>query len=509
MQRKISALLTACFLLLAVFAPQTVFAAGTVTRAQVDEAIALTLNYYATRPYPVNADWESFAINAVGEDVNEYGQGQRYLEILAASIAQNDVGGAMTDYERTTLGILSAGADPTDFAGVNLIERIYNWQSLSQGINAAVFGLIALDAAGAVVPGGAKQTRESLLDYILSHKTGDGWAYSGSRPDPDMTGMALYAIAPYRDRLDVKMAGEAAIKWLSENQDEDGGYKSYGASNSESCSQVICGVTAWGVDPQSEAFTKAGGNVVSALLSFQITGANEYYKGAFCHIKPNADTNFATQQALYALGALKDFMTNGQSRIFYRISYNKEDVSYIEILPGRLELSENTVFGLEAQNQNGNPIGSADIDWSSSAPAAVSVDAGGVLTTHGKGAATITAALKSDATVVGILEVAVLKQEFSIEKLDAGAAGGASHDISFRVTNGGTDAQTAVCIIGLYDKTSRALIEANYISKRFEPGQSHVFRAEFNAPSGGNYEIKAMLWNDWYRGRVLCEAVIR
>jgi hypothetical protein len=303
------------------------------------------------------------------------------------------------------------------------------------------------------------------------------------------------------------MAGETAIKWLSDNQQPDGGYVSYGKNNSESCAQVICGVTAWGVDPQGAAFTKAGGSVVAALLRFQTTsGANS---GLFSHIAGSVDSGMATQQGLYALGALKDFMINGQSRIFYKIGYNKENISYIEIQPDRLELNENTVFELGVRNQNGNLIDNADVDWSSSASATVSVDAGGVLTTHGSGIATITAALKSDAAILDILEVAVLTPDFSIEKLDSGTAGGASRELAFRVTNNGSNAQSAVCIIGLYDKNTHALIEMNYISKAYAPGQSHVLRAEFNAPADGEYEIKAMLWNDWYRGRVLCDAVVR
>jgi hypothetical protein len=301
------------------------------------------------------------------------------------------------------------------------------------------------------------------------------------------------------------MAADKALLWLSANQQEDGSYVSYGNRNSESCSQVICALTAWGVDPESAAYTKPGGNIVEALLRFQVTSGAA--KGQFCHILPNPDPGFATQQALYALGALKDFKENGHSKIFYRIQYKKENVSSIELYPSRPELEENTVFTLGVRNQNGNFIDNGEAVFQSSDEEVVSVDENGVLLARKKGGATITAKLKSDERVTAILEVSVVKREFTLETVQ-GAPGSANRSASFKLTNGGTEAQQAVCVSGLYDKASKALIEMNYIAKKFEPGESRVFKAEFNAPASGEYEIKVMVWNDWYKGRVLCEALI-
>jgi hypothetical protein len=510
--RRTFALLLALLLCAAIAVQPASAAESAVTEARIDEAITLTLNYYKTKEV-LSTDWEAFSINAVGEDALTYGTaGKDYLTLLAENIAKNGVGGAMTDYERTTLGILSAGGDPTSFAGVDLIAGIYNWPSLSQGINAAVFGLIALDASGAVVPNNAKQTRESLIAYILANKSGDGWRYGGgTTPDVDMTGMALYALAPYGDRQDVRLAAEKAIAWLSERQSDDGSYGDVnGYGGSESIAQAICGVTAWGIDPQGARFTKSGGNLVSALLSFQITDPSTGWLGVFSHIKPNPDPGFATQQGLYALAAVKDYMKNGQSRIFYRIAYKRGgEVSFADIYPNSLELRKGTSFVLGVRNQYGSPIAAADFDWTSSDADVVRVLADGTLTATGRGTATIVAKLKSDPGLSDLLEVTVVEQDFVMEAQEASATGENTLGIAFKVTNTGGDAQPAVCIIGLYDKQSHALLEMNYLSKSFAPGQSHVFRAEFGAPAGGSYEVKAMLWNDWYRGRVLCEASIR
>jgi hypothetical protein len=509
--RKMIALLLA--LLLATVAAQPVSAAeNTVTAAQIDAAISLTLDHYKTRT-ALSSDWEPFAINAVGDDAMQYGTGgKNYSELLEESIKKDGVGGSMTDYERTTLGILSMGGNPTNFAGVNLIERIYNWPSLSQGINAAVFGLIAYDAASAVIPSGAKQTREALISYILSNKSGDGWRYGGgTTPDVDMTGMALYALAPYRDRQDVRIAGEKAIEWLSANQSADGSYGDVsGYGGSESIAQAICGVTAWGVDPQGDRFTKNGGNLVSALLSFQITDSTNDWLGVFAHIKPQGDPGMATQQALYGLAAVKDYMANGQSRIFYKITYKRGgEISFADIHPNRLELDKGAAFTLSVRNQYNTLINNADFQWTSSDEGVVGVNADGTLTAKSRGMATVVAKLKTDASLSDLLEVTVLERDFTIERVDGEASPENPNGVAFRVTNVSASAQPALCIIGLYDKTTHALVDMNYISKTYAPGESHIISAAFGTAAGSGTEIKAMLWNDWYRGRVLCEALIR
>lgn len=128
--------------------------------------------------------------------------------------------------------------------------------------------------------------------------------------DIDMTVMALQAIAPYRDREDVKDAIQRALEYLSERQLENGGYESYSTVNSESCSQVIVDLTALGIDPATNSrFIKQEKSVLDALTSF-------YAGGGFCHQLEIPEANvMAMEQAYYALTAYFRF-ANGESSLY-------------------------------------------------------------------------------------------------------------------------------------------------------------------------------------------------
>jgi hypothetical protein len=203
-------------------------------------------------------------------------------------------------------------------------------------------------------------------------------------------------------------------------------------------------------------------------------------------------------------------MKNGQSRIFYKISYKSGgEVSFADIYPNSLELRKDATFALRVRNQYDTLLDNADFDWTSSNEGVVSVGADGALTAKSRGMATVVAKLKADPSLSDLLEVTVLEQDFIIERINVEASPENPLGVAIKVTNTSASAQPAVCIVGLYDKTTRALIGMNYISKTYAPGENHVISAAFGAAAGTDPEIKAMLWNDWYRGRVLCEAVIR
>lgn len=217
-----------------------------------------------------------------------------------------------TENSRVILGLTAIGKDAKAVGGYDLTAALANYdQTVWQGINGPIFALLALDShhyeIGQNTDVEMQATRQQYVDYILNKQTNDGgWALSGGKADPDMTGMALQALAPYQSQEKVKQAIGKALTCLSQMQGTDGGYKSWGTANVESNCQVIVGLTALGIDPHTDPrFIKGENSLVDAFFSF----ANE--NGSFNH---TTSTNLmASEQALYTLAALHRFYSKETS----------------------------------------------------------------------------------------------------------------------------------------------------------------------------------------------------
>lgn len=222
-----------------------------------------------------------------------------------------------TENSRTILGLTAAGYNAANVAGVDLTAGLTDMAYLrAQGTNGPIWALIALDCHGYDIPqcadGEEQVTREGLVAEILSYQCSDGgWALMGDESDVDLTAMALTALAPYQEETDVKAAVEQALTFLSAAQQDDGGFMSWGAANSESCAQVIVALTALGIDPAADArFTKAGGTAIDALCAFACEG------GGFRHSdEQTGPDGMATEQGFYALAAYDRFR-QGKTRLF-------------------------------------------------------------------------------------------------------------------------------------------------------------------------------------------------
>ena len=104
-----------------------------------------------------------------------------------------------------------------------------------------------------------QNSRQRMIDYLLGEQCEDGgWNHAPkstlTRSDVDATAMILICLGPYMKQTKVKKAVNRAIDFLSEKQQADGGFSSWGTSNSESCAQVICGLLSCVVNPNNDAF---------------------------------------------------------------------------------------------------------------------------------------------------------------------------------------------------------------------------------------------------------------
>lgn len=213
-----------------------------------------------------------------------------------------------TEYSRVALALTAMGINPRSVEEYNLLQPLANMKKVNrQGINGTIFALIAFDSNQYEIPqiegSGTQTTRESLIQTILSSEiSGGGWALMGNQPDPDITAMALQALAPYTQQQKVKEAVDRGIEMLAKLQDVEGGYISNAgydsAKNLESTAQVVIALSAIDVSLlNSEKFIKNGKTLLDEMLRFQVSD------GSFCHVIDGGSNQMATEQGALALAA--------------------------------------------------------------------------------------------------------------------------------------------------------------------------------------------------------------
>ena len=255
----------------------------------------------------IGGDWLVFGLARSGVKVTQKYYDTYYNNVEAAVREKNGVLSERkyTEYSRTVLALTAIGKDPASVAGFNLLKPLADFEQVTkQGINGTIFALLALDSGNYEIPenpdAAVQATRQMYVDELLTRELPDGgWTLTGGEPDVDITAMTLQALAKYHDQADVAAAVERGLAVLSSLQEQDGGYTSWGSSNSESVAQVIVALTELGVSLDDERFVKNGITVEDALLRF----AQE--SGAFVHVLDGSgDDGMATEQAFYALAAI-------------------------------------------------------------------------------------------------------------------------------------------------------------------------------------------------------------
>ena len=209
-----------------------------------------------------------------------------------------------TEYSRVILALTAIGKNPADAAGFNLLLPLGDFdETVRQGVNGAIFALLALDSGGYEIPEApeaeTQATRELYVGELLRREIPDGgWALTGGTPDADMTAMALQALVKYRDRQDVEDAVQRGLAALSALQEPNGAYLSWDEENSESVCQVIVALTELGISLDDERFVKNGQTLPQVLERFACED------GSYRHSLNGNSDEMATEQAFYALAAI-------------------------------------------------------------------------------------------------------------------------------------------------------------------------------------------------------------
>ena len=248
----------------------------------------------------VQSDWQAIGLAQAGYKVPD-----SYLQALSSKVAAaKGTFTRATDYARITLAVRALGGNPADFAGYNLIEKLYNNDTITgQTLNNAAYVLLALDSGTYTMPDNAKWTPAKLLAEILAKQNTDGgFTLTTGASDPDMTAMVLTVLAGHKNDPAANTAGQRAAAWLAAAQDKNGGY----GDSSESVAQAIIGLSSFGIDPAGAEYTRGNVNLVGKLLSFSTAG------GGFAHNAGGGYNQLSTEQALEALVAYSLFSTGGK-----------------------------------------------------------------------------------------------------------------------------------------------------------------------------------------------------
>ena len=262
----------------------------------------------------------------------------RIVETVNQTAASVNMSGALhakksTENSRLIVALSSIGKDATAVGNWDLVEA-YSANGLDwieeQGLNGTIWALIALDSNNYETSD--TTIRQQCVDAILAAQHNDGgWALQANKDfasDPDVTGMALQALYPYRDQEAVATACAEAFTCLSQMQHENGTFASGGSECAESCAWVIVACTTWGINPDTDSrFIKNGQSVVDGLLSHYLED-----KAQFQHIIGAGVNGMATDQSCYALVAYNRFMGNKTSL------FDMSDVIFDEkpeVIPGK------------------------------------------------------------------------------------------------------------------------------------------------------------------------------
>ncbi|SHH98902.1 S-layer homology domain-containing protein [Sporobacter termitidis DSM 10068] len=270
---------------------------------------------YKTVPDPlvgsIGGEWAVIGLARSGYDVpdtyyqNYYATVEAYVKEHSGVLDERKY----TEYSRVTVALTAIGRDPANVAGYNLLTPLGDFdKTIWQGINGPIWALIALDSGSYAMPKntGAKTqaTRQMYVDEILSRQLADGgWSLTGKggsaeAADPDLTGMALQALAKYMSDNDVKTAVDKALTCLSGLQTSSGGFFSWGAASSESVVQVLVGLCELGVSVDDSRFVKNEKTLLDNLLTYR------QQDGSFEHTADGSGSNqMATEQGFYGIVA--------------------------------------------------------------------------------------------------------------------------------------------------------------------------------------------------------------
>ena len=308
-------------------------------KKNMEELVQKITSRYSTTTRGAWEDWEWMNLGFYQHKLANMADGFSIAECVKRLDTTTNV--AMTNIDRKIMTLTARGFDCSNLAKYNdgkpfidakgnkvdnLVQILYNYTG-GYTINGPIFALIALDMGNYTIPADAVWTRETLLEKILTHKyLSDGFGL-------DMVTMLMQSIGPYMNdpvygaRVTAKL--EEGLKIVLESFGDKNPYKNpYGVQwggvyTSEGSAQIVCAMSAMGVDCHTDPRMSDGTNsALTALLDYA-----DYQDGYFAHTNTTPKNALATYEGCYATQWYLGFLNNGGAGHPYSLYYRQFDFS--------------------------------------------------------------------------------------------------------------------------------------------------------------------------------------
>lgn len=283
-------------------------------------------------------DWEWMNLGFYQKKLGNLDDGFSIAECIKRLDTTTNV--AMTNIDRKIMTLTARGIDCTKLSKYNngepfidakgnevddFVSILYNYSG-GWTINGPIFALIALDMGNYTIPENALWTRDKLLKTILTHKyLSDGFGL-------DMVTMLMQSIAPYQDdpvygeRVTAKLwegFGIVMDSFGTDPFDNPFGVQWGGVYTSEGASQIICALSAMGVDVHTDVRLNNGkDSVLTSFLNYA-----DFDEGYFAHSNTTPKNAMATYQGCYATQWYLGFLNGGGAGHPYSLYYQRFDFS--------------------------------------------------------------------------------------------------------------------------------------------------------------------------------------
>lgn len=283
-------------------------------------------------------DWEWMNLGFYQKKLGNLDDGFSIAECIKRLDTTTNV--AMTNIDRKIMTLTARGIDCSKLSKYNngepfidakgnkvddLAAILYNYSG-GYTINGPIFALNALDMGNYTIPENAVWTREKLLETILNHKyLSDGFGL-------DMVTMLMQSIAPYQndpvygERVKAKLWEGFDIVMNSfgtDPFDNPFGVQWGGVYTSEGASQIICALSAMGIDVHTDVRLNNGKNsVLTSFLNYA-----DFDEGYFAHSNTTPKNAMATYQGCYATQWYLGFLNGGGAGHPYSLYYQRFDFS--------------------------------------------------------------------------------------------------------------------------------------------------------------------------------------